>query len=60
MEVVLDCTVEKCEAGPNKVKWRTPKLPVDAALRLLDRHRTDHHGATDNGGIGDWECRGRH
>ena len=55
MEVVLDCTVEKCEAGPNKVKWRTPKLPVDAALRLLDRHRTDHHGATDNGGVGSVE-----
>ena len=47
--------MEKCEAGPNKVKWRTPKLPVDAALRLLDRHCIDHHGATDNGGVGSVE-----
>ena len=55
MEISLECTAETCDAGPGKVRWKTPNLPVDAALRLLDRHRTDQHGASDNvgGGGGD-------
>ena len=56
MEISLKCTVEVCEAGSGEARWKTPKLPVDAALWLRDRHRTDQHGATDNvgggGGVG--------
>ena len=43
--VQLDCTATECEAGAGGGKWKTPALPVDAALQLLDRHRQDHHGA---------------
>ena len=42
--ISLECTVTDCKAGPRDGKWKTPELPVTAALALLDRHRQDHHG----------------
>ena len=43
--VKLDCTATDCNAGSDGSKWATPDLPPDAALRLLDVHRQDCHGA---------------
>ena len=43
--VQLECTATDCNAGSDGSEWKTPKLPPDAALRLLDLHRQDRHGA---------------
>ena len=43
--VKLECTATDCNAGSDGSKWATPDLPPDAALRLLDLHRQDCHGA---------------
>ena len=48
----LECTVTDCKAVLNGGKWKTPELPVTAALAILDRHRQDHHGTGSDVGRG--------
>ena len=64
MSTSLECTVTDCKAGPSGGKWKTPELPVTAALAILDRHRQDHHGTGSDvgrggGGSGEGVSRGR-
>ena len=60
----MECTVTDCKAGPRDGKWKTPELPVTAALALLDRHRQDHHSISSDvvrggGGSSEGVSRGR-
>ena len=49
--VKLECTATKCSAGSDGSRWTTPDLPPDTALRLLDLHRQDCHGASASSAV---------
>ena len=49
MAVELTCTYQACTYGVEGAPYKTPALEIEYALKVLELHRTDSHGAGGGG-----------
>ena len=52
MPIQLECDVPECDKGPGGIKWKTPAVSEENALKLLERHERLSHVHQDGGGGG--------
>ena len=39
----LECTSAQCTLGEDGAKWRTPKYPLEFAMKMLEMHTETNH-----------------
>ena len=52
LPIELECDVPECDKGPGGIKWKTPAVSEENALKLLERHERLSHVQQDGGGGG--------